>query len=590
VADFVLPSLGSDMDAGTVVEWLVAPGATVKRGDVVVVVETHKGAIEVEIWQDGTIAELLVPVGAEVPVGTALARVEEAGAPIPGGVGGSRTASGLADAAPPGAPVAAPVPAVPPPAAAPSASAPAPAWPSGSPPASAESGPALRGAPRSTPVATSAEAAGAPAPVAPPPSPSERTALASATAPSEGSAPAAPPPPAPAPVAASAPAAAPSSGAPGPSAAAPVAASVSQPADAAAPASPAPSAPAPASAAGSPPASAAADSALRGAPRSTAAPTLAPVSPPPGSASHSAPPAAPPSAAPAPRPVSAPAVSPASPPGPAWWVRSSPAARRRAAALGVDLRAIGRGSGPDGAVVLRDVPSSAPRAPAPPVPPGVDPMRLAIARAMERSNREIPHYYLDHTVDVSRMLAFVTAFNAERPVTARILPGLLFVRAVAVALRKFPDLHGFWKDDRHVAATGIHPAVAVSLRTGGLVVPALRDADQGDLADLMRRFTDLVQRARAGRLRASELYEATTTVTSLGERGVDGVYGVIYPPQVSLVGFGAVAERPWAVDGMLTVRPVVRVSLAGDHRASDGHRGGLFLARVAHLLMHPEEL
>ena len=563
MADFVLPSLGSDMDAGTVVEWLVAPGATVKRGDVVVVVETHKGAIEVEIWQDGTIAELLVPVGAEVPVGTALARVEEAG--------------GAA------APVAAPAEAVPPAAAAPSASATASALASGSPPASAEPGPALGGVAASPPAA--AMSSGAPGPsAAAPVAASPPVAAMSSGAPGPSSA---------APVAASPPAAAPSSGAPGPSSAAPAAAaaaSVLSPADTAAPTSPAPSVAAPAPAA-RPAASAPAAATSSGARTpSTAAPTLAPVSPPPGSASHSAPPAAPPSAAPAPRPVSAPAASPATPPGPAWWVRSSPAARRRAAALGVDLRAIGRGSGPDGAVVLRDVPSSAPRAPAPPVPPGVDPMRLAIARAMERSNREIPHYYLDHTVDVSRMLAFVAAFNAERPVTARILPGLLFVRAVAVALRKFPDLHGFWKDDRHVAATGIHPAVAVSLRTGGLVVPALRDADQGDLADLMRRFTDLVQRARAGRLRASELYEATTTVTSLGERGVDGVYGVIYPPQVSLVGFGAVAERPWAVDGMLTVRPVVRVSLAGDHRASDGHRGGLFLARVAHLLMHPEEL
>ena len=82
----------------------------------------------------------------------------------------------------------------------------------------------------------------------------------------------------------------------------------------------------------------------------------------------------------------------------------------------------------------------------------------------------------------------------------------------------------------------------------------------------------------------------TITVTNLGEQGVDCVYGVIYPPQVALVGFGRITERPWASNAMVGARPVISATLAGDHRASDGHRGGRFLAAISHLLQEPEQL
>ena len=91
-------------------------------------------------------------------------------------------------------------------------------------------------------------------------------------------------------------------------------------------------------------------------------------------------------------------------------------------------------------------------------------------------------------------------------------------------------------------------------------------------------------------LRSSEIADATITVTSLGEQGVESVFGVIYPPQVALVGFGKIVERAWAVNGMLGARPIIIASLAADHRASDGHRGGLFLAAVNRLLQEPEKL
>jgi pyruvate dehydrogenase E2 component (dihydrolipoamide acetyltransferase) len=106
----------------------------------------------------------------------------------------------------------------------------------------------------------------------------------------------------------------------------------------------------------------------------------------------------------------------------------------------------------------------------------------------------------------------------------------------------------------------------------------------------MAKLKDLVSRTRAGRLRGSEMSDPTITVTNLGEQGVEVVHGVIYPPQVALVGFGTIVSRPWAVEGMLTVRPVLTATLAADHRVSDGHRGGLYLAAVENLLQRPEEL
>ena len=110
------------------------------------------------------------------------------------------------------------------------------------------------------------------------------------------------------------------------------------------------------------------------------------------------------------------------------------------------------------------------------------------------------------------------------------------------------------------------------------------------LDELMAALRDLVQRARSGGLRGSELSDPTITVTSLGEQGAEGVLGVIYPPQVAIIGFGRIVERPWVVDGRVVPRPLVTASLAADHRASDGHLGGLFLTAIDRLLQEPDKL
>jgi pyruvate dehydrogenase E2 component (dihydrolipoamide acetyltransferase) len=215
-------------------------------------------------------------------------------------------------------------------------------------------------------------------------------------------------------------------------------------------------------------------------------------------------------------------------------------------------------------------------------------MRAAIAAAMSRSKREIPHYYLSHTIDLEPALRWLEARNAEVPIAERVLPVALLVRAVARALREFPELCGFWQDGGFVPAPGIHVGLAVSLRDGGLVNPAIHHADQGSIEQLFERIRDVTRRARAGQLRSSEFSDAAITITSLGDQGVDVVLGVIHPPQVAIVGFGTVAPRPWVVDGRLEVRRVVTVSLSADHRVSDGHRGGRFVRLVEQHLRAPE--
>jgi pyruvate dehydrogenase E2 component (dihydrolipoamide acetyltransferase) len=163
--------------------------------------------------------------------------------------------------------------------------------------------------------------------------------------------------------------------------------------------------------------------------------------------------------------------------------------------------------------------------------------------------REIPHYYLGHTVDLGAALAWLETFNAAQPVSQRLLPAVLLLKASALALREVPQLNGTFIDGAFEAGAAIHVGWAISLRGGGLVAPAIRDTDQRPLPELMTAMRDLVRRARTGGLRSSELGSPTVTVTSLGDRGAETVIGIIYPPQVAIIGFGSISRRPWVVDG-----------------------------------------
>ncbi len=384
-----MPSLGADMEAGTLVEWLVKPGDTVRRGDIVAVVETQKGAIEIEIFEAGVVERFLVEPGSTVPVGAPLAVLRVEGEAQP------------------------------------------------------------------------------PAPEVPKP--------------------------------------------------------------------------------------------------------VAPAEP---AASVAAPPVAPP-----------PPVPPVAP----ERRRISPAARKLAAERGIDLASV-RGSGPGGAIQLADIPGSAPPPPSRAGAFDFSQMRAAISAAMSRSKREIPHYYLSETVELRAAVDWVATINAERPPERRLLLGTLFVKATAVATRDYPEFNGFFEDGAFRASAAAHVGLAIALRGGGLAAPAIHDSADLDLETLMGRMRDLVGRVRAGRFRSSEIADPTITVSSLGDRGVETLFGVIYPPQVAIVGFGKVVERPWIVDGAIGPRPVATVTLAADHRVSDGHRGALFLAEIGRLLQHPEVL
>ena len=266
-------------------------------------------------------------------------------------------------------------------------------------------------------------------------------------------------------------------------------------------------------------------------------------------------------------------------------LRASPAARARARELGVALDSL-RGSGPGGAIELTDVEraaaAAAPR-------DATAAMRAAIAAAMTRSKREIPHYYLSLTLDFGPATAWLERHNAAVEPAQRLLYPALVLQAVARAAREVEGFNGFYRDDRFEASAAIHLGVAIALRGGGLVAPAILDAADKPLDVLMREFRDLVSRARAGRLRGSELASPTITVTSLGDVGVETVLPVIHPPQVAMVGVGSVQTRPWVVAGVVQPRPVVTVSLAADHRVSDGRRGADFLARIRQRLETPEE-
>jgi pyruvate dehydrogenase E2 component (dihydrolipoamide acetyltransferase) len=281
-------------------------------------------------------------------------------------------------------------------------------------------------------------------------------------------------------------------------------------------------------------------------------------------------------------------------PGAPGGLRASPAARRLAQSHGVDLATVA-GSGPDRAIVYADVERVLGAAAAPAerkraVGLDLDAMRVAIAAAMARSKREIPHYYLEHQVDVTAAEQWLARTNEKRPPDKRLLMGVLAMKSVAVAARRFPAFNGFYRDGKFEQAASVHVGTAIAIRGGGLAAPALHDADRLALDELMARMRDLIARTRTGRIRSSEISDPTITVSSLGERGVEALYGVIYPPQVAIVGLGKLVVRPWVIDGAIGPRSVVTITVAADHRVSDGHAGALFLVEIGKLLQEPDKL
>ncbi|WP_304543875.1 dihydrolipoamide acetyltransferase family protein [Sulfurimonas microaerophilic] len=281
-------------------------------------------------------------------------------------------------------------------------------------------------------------------------------------------------------------------------------------------------------------------------------------------------------------------------------LKISPAARKRAEELGIDISTI---TPIDGViqlaqlealnpqevkvVVKEEKPQEKKKSETKDTKEG---MRQAIAAAMSKSNAEIPHYYLSTSINMTPALEYLEELNKQRSIKERILPIAMLIRAVALALQEVPELNGFWHEEELHISKAIHPGIAIALRKGGLITPALLNADIMNLNDTMDSLSNLITRTRAGKLRSSELMAQTITITNLGDLGVDSVFGVIYPPQVAVIGFGIIKDAPWAEGDALCVRKVMQATLAGDHRATDGRVGAKFLDKLNNVLQNPKEL
>lgn len=216
-------------------------------------------------------------------------------------------------------------------------------------------------------------------------------------------------------------------------------------------------------------------------------------------------------------------------------------------------------------------------------------IRSAIAAAMTKSNNEIPHYYLEKKIDMSKALAWLRETNEQLPIKNRLLPVTLLIKAVAKGLNEVPELNAIWDNGIQIM-NEINIGLVISLRAGGLVIPTIHQVDDKSVSDIMEILNELIPRARGLRLRSSELSGSTFTITNLGDRGADKVFGIIYPPQVAIIGFGSISDQPFVENGMLGIRPVLSVTLGGDHRATDGLTGSRFLSALNNYLQNPAEL
>lgn len=248
-------------------------------------------------------------------------------------------------------------------------------------------------------------------------------------------------------------------------------------------------------------------------------------------------------------------------------IKISPFAKKLAEEKGVDFSTI-KGSGREGSIVIQDIELA--------VEMKVETLaevtedkkeiaaqglRAAIASAMSRSNSEIPHFYLETRIDMSKALDWLKETNKQRELKDRLLPVVLFIKATAKAVNEVPEVNAYWENGLQLKDT-INIGFAVSLRQGGVVIPAIPEADQKSPTELMALLKDLIPRARALKLRSSELSESTITITSIGEGNADKVFGVIYPPQVAVIGFGSIVEESWAENDAISARPVVHVTLS----------------------------
>jgi len=214
------------------------------------------------------------------------------------------------------------------------------------------------------------------------------------------------------------------------------------------------------------------------------------------------------------------------------------------------------------------------------------PMRAAIGRRMTRSKQSIPHFYVSMEMEMDSLLTALAGRNAGRAKEARVSVTACLVRVVALALGKHPAFNAVWKGDVLEEKSQANIGVAIAL-DDGLIAPALLDCGARDIDDIAGGLADLVVRARADKLRSSEVSDATFTLSNLGMFAVSRFTAIITPPQVAILATGRVIARPVVRDGQMVVRQVLEATLSADHRAVDGAGAACLLETCKELIEAP---
>ena len=291
------------------------------------------------------------------------------------------------------------------------------------------------------------------------------------------------------------------------------------------------------------------------------------------------------------KPAAAPATSPAPSPLPIEESRiiASPRARALAAERGIDLSTV-TGTGPGGRIVEEDVvKTQGPAASA--MPAGTDQpltqMRKAIAKAMVQSKAPVPHFYLTREIEMEAAEEFRRQFKKDRQSHPSMTD--LLIKAVALALRKHPDLNVSYVGDAIRRYERVDIGVAVGLEDG-LITPVIRDCGAKTLEAISAESREFIERAKQKRLQPQEYSGATFSISNLGMFGVDNFLAVLIPPQAASLAVGAVRDVPVIVAGTVKAGRSMQVTLSCDHRAIDGVTGARFLTELKRLLEAPHEL
>jgi len=290
----------------------------------------------------------------------------------------------------------------------------------------------------------------------------------------------------------------------------------------------------------------------------------------------------------APEEVLAPPVTPVARPEAERKVKITPVARRLAEQYGLDITKI-RGTGPGGRITKRDVLKAIEELRL--ERPAYREVRLAGIRRLTAEKMSLawraPHASLTVLVDMEAVEALRARVEAEEGV--KVPYDAIFIKAVALALREHEELNATFEG----GVVRIHEEKAICFAVDtprGLVTPVIRRADEKSLAQIGLEVRELAEKARSGELKAEDVRGGTFTVTNLGVFGIDLFKPIVNHPQVAILAFGKVAERPVVRDGRVVARRTAWITLSFDHRAVDGGPAARFLKTVIELLENPEAL